>query len=57
MCYRLGLLNTNNYSTRCHSFSTFLKFSEKLTFLTPRYTHVRVFRNVSFPKNFAYVLN
>ena len=27
---------------RAHSFSTYAKFSEKLTFLTPRYTHVRV---------------
>ena len=27
---------------RDHSFSTFAKFSEKLTFLTPRYAHVLV---------------
>ena len=34
---------------------------EKLTFLTPWYAHIRVpfqgVRNVSFSKNFAYVLN
>ena len=42
-------------SLRYHSFSTCAKFSEKLTFLTPWYVPVR--RNVSFSKNFAYVLN
>ena len=25
-----------------HSFSTYAKFSEKLTFLTPRYAHIRI---------------
>ena len=37
-----------------HLLSTYTKFSEKLTFLTPRYAHVRVYqgevRNVSFLK-------
>ena len=33
--------------SRDHSFSTYAKFSKKLTFLT----------NVSFSENFAYVLN
>ena len=47
--------------TRDHPFSTYAKFSEKLTFVTPRYAHVRVrimgVRNVSFSENFAYVVN
>ena len=46
---------------RNHSFSTYEKFSEKLTFLTLWYLNVcvriRGVRNVSFPENFAYVLN
>ena len=37
-----------------HSFSTFAKYSEKLTFLTPWYHGVE---NVSFSENFANVLN
>ena len=28
--------------SRAHPFSTYAKFSEKLTFLTPRYAHVRL---------------
>ena len=41
-----------------HPFSTYAKFFEKLTFLTPWYTHVRArIRNVSFLENFAYILN
>ena len=41
-----------------HPFSTYAKFFEKLTFLTPWYTHVRArIRNVSFLENFAYTLN
>ena len=41
-----------------HSFSTSAKSSEKLTSLTPWYSHVRNrVRNVSFSENFANVLN
>ena len=43
-----------------HSFSTYAKFSEKLTFLSPD-SHTYVCgsggKNVSFSENFAYVLN
>ena len=42
-----------------HPFSTYTKFSKKLTFRNPL-IHTRTFagvRNVSFSKNFAYVLN
>ena len=39
---------------RGHPLSTYAKFSEKLTFLTSWYAHVRV---CSFSENFAYVLN
>lgn len=40
-----------------HSNSTSAKFSDKLTFLTPRYVYQGV-RNVNFYlANFAYVLN
>ena len=35
-----------------HSFSTYAKFSKKVTFATPWYAHVRYFY-----ENFAYVLN
>ena len=47
---------------RDHSFSTYGKCSEKLTFLTPWYADVRTcayqeVRNVSFSEDFAYVLN
>ena len=45
---------------RVHPFSKYAKFAEKLKFLTPRYTHVRVRirgKNFSFSENFAYVLN
>ena len=28
--------------SRDHPFSTYAKFSEKLTFLTPRYAHIRL---------------
>ena len=42
-------------------FSKYTKISEKLTFLTPSYAHVRVgireVRNVSFSENFVCVLN
>ena len=42
-----------------HSFSTYAKFSEKQTFFTQWYAHVRVqgVKNVSSSENFAYVLN
>ena len=40
------------FPCRDHSFSTFAKFSKKLTFLNPWYA-----RNVSFSGNFANVLN
>ena len=47
--------------TRDYSFSIYAKFSEKLTFRTPWYAHVRVYirgiRNISFLENFAYFLN
>ena len=43
------------FTIRDHPVSTYTKFSEKLTFLTPRYAHVPVrikrFRNNGFPKN------
>ena len=39
---------------RGHRLSTYAKFSEKLTFLTPWYAEVK---NVNFSENFAYVLN
>ena len=44
---------------RGHSFSTYVKFSEKLTFLPPDvYMHVCVtgVRNAGFSENVAYVL-
>ena len=47
-------------SVRDHSFSTFAKLSEKLTFLFPSYAHVWAYqglRNVSFSENLANVLN
>ena len=40
---------------RDHSISTYAKFPENLTFLTP-YAYQGV-RNVRFSKNFAYVLS
>ena len=45
-----------------HPFSTYAKPSEKLTFLTSWYAHVRTcayqgVRNVSFSESFAYLLN
>ena len=47
------------YIVKKESFSTFAKFSEKLTFLIP-YTHTYVcvsgVRNISFSENFANVL-
>ena len=53
--FRLSLLLKN------HSFSTYIKFLEKLTFLTSWYTYVRVrimgVRNNSLLGNFAYILN
>ena len=45
---------------RDHPFSTYAKFSEKLTFLTPLIrTRMCAYQdvNVSFSENFAYVLN
>ena len=45
---------------RGHPLSTYATFSEKLTFLTPWYAHVRAYqgvRNVSFSENIAYVRN
>ena len=45
---------------RDHSFSTFHKFSKKLTFFTSWYTRTWVYqgvRNVGFSENFANVLN
>ena len=56
-------METNNWLEvpRNHSFSTYAKFSEKKTNITPWYAHVRVrsrgIRNVSFPETFAYLLN
>ena len=44
-----------------HSFSTYAKFPEELTFLTPmirkRMFEYQGVRNVKFAENFAYVLN
>ena len=45
---------------RDHSFSAFAKFSDKLTFLSPWYAHVRVrkgVRIVSFSESFVNKLN
>ena len=46
---------------RVHSFNTYGKCSENLTFHTPIYAHVRVHiggvRNVNFSQHFVYVLN
>ena len=45
---------------RGHPLSTYVKLSEKLTFLTPRHALPCVYqgvRNVSFSENVAYVLN
>lgn len=44
--------------SRDHTLSAYAIFPEKVTFLTPKYAHVRVqirglVRNVSFQKNFA----
>ena len=48
-------------STGDISFITFAKFSEKLTYLTPWYAHVRVrlrgVGNVSFSENFTNAIN
>ena len=46
---------------RDHSFSAFPKFFKKLTFLSPRYAHVRTcayqgLRNISLLENFTNVL-
>ena len=44
-----------------HPFSTYAKCSEEITFLNPWCLNLRVcirgIKNVSFPNNFAYVLN
>ena len=54
-------LTNNIYQLRGYSFSTYSKFSKKLTFLTLFYAYVLVrkmgVRNVNFSENFAYVLN
>ena len=45
---------------RHHRFSTYAKFSEKLTFLTPEthtYVCVSGVRNISFSENLAYLVN
>ena len=48
----------NSSAVRDHLFSTYTKFFEKLTFLTPiRTCAYQAVRNVSFTKNFANVLN
>ena len=47
------------FAIRGHSFSTYTKFSEKLTFLTPD-THTDVYvlgGKKCYSENFAYVLN
>ena len=60
----LQLLTKNNSSQRSisgHPLSTYAKFSEKLTFLTPWYAHIRVrirgLEMLVVSENFAYVLN
>ena len=58
----LTVVTMSSLTIRNHSFSTYAKFSEKLTFLTPWYPMLRTcacqgVRNVSFSENFAYVLN
>ena len=53
-CYIWFHVVQMHYSARDHSFSTYAKFSEKVTFLTPWYAHQQRVRNV---ENFAYVLN
>ena len=65
--HSLSMISKNLNSSRmgkwltAHLLSTYAKFSEKLTFLTPLIsTHTcayRGVRNVSFSENFAYVLN
>ena len=48
------------FINRDHSFTTYAKFSEKLTFLTPIRTRTCAYqgvRNVGFSENFTYVLN
>ena len=43
-----------------HSFSNYVKFSGKLTFLTPLDTHTSAYQGIKdiyFSENFAYVLN
>ena len=60
-CYFLLFINViNKITVRGHPFSTYAKFSGKLTFLNPIRTRTCAYqgvRNVSFPENFAYVLN
>ena len=56
----IGLCYIFDSFVRGHPFSTYAKFSEKLAFLSPdtqMYVCVSGGRNVSFSKNFAYVLN
>ena len=56
--YKLETLVKNGLIIRVYPFSTYVKFSEKLTFLTPWYACAyQGVRNVSFSENFAYVLN
>ena len=50
------------YVKKDNSFSMYAKFSEKQTFRSPWYTHVRTcvyqgVRNISFLENLAYILN
>ena len=49
-----------SFTSRDHSFSTYEKFSGKLTFLPLWYAPMCAYqgvRNVNFSENFAYVLN
>ena len=53
-------LRAQHFLQRDHSFSTYVKLSEKLVFLTPNthtYVSVSEERNVSFSENFVYVIN
>ena len=53
------ILESNSSLVRSHSFSTYAKFSKKLTFLTPviqMYAYKGV-RNISFSRNYAEVLH
>ena len=61
-CWRCILLRdrTSMSFLGGYPLSIYAKFSEKLTFLTPWYTHTCAYqgvRNVSFSENFPYVIN